>query len=402
MKTLIAVVKAIQKGLLLALALAGAVGCQPAKETFVAEGGTDPAPLLAKIPADLRYKPKPEDTAAQDRYIQVLKALIKDPLRNQGYYSGQPSLPCTPETLTEIRRIIRSGPIELGYDEVLDDPQSSFYSVSPTSVLSSSASAALRSGKRQQAVEDDCLMIKWILGLSDPQREIGGMSWEYSRELTEAFRNGGLTRAEKQKILDAFPSESERAEAQRNQIKLGLEERVIALAAISAPRKNMVVTRFGPVNSITSFNGFPPSGARGPVIPVPPHGTLDRQATLESLVEMARKSIRQLELGGLNPSNSSASPPVDMVKWLPTLPSLRTATKREIEVRKKQIQAYVEEMNKGENTLGRELIRGGIGASMMNHFPNRAEEMYRSLKQLADNPPPLSRNSTGSRLPTRR
>lgn len=369
-----------------------AAGCQQGSGSgsaavSIVPGGVDPGPLLAKIPAELRVTEKPEDPAAQQRYIDATRLLKKDAIARQGYYSGGRQMPCTPETLVELRKIIKSGPIELGYDESIDD-QNSGYSMpgggSVGAVLGAAGLAEIRAGKRAEGVDDLALQTKWNLQVTDYSNDMMGMQFEATRMVQEAFQMAELTAAEKKKILAAYPSESQLVEMQRQQIKRALEDRVIALAALQAPRKDMVISRMGTAYQPSS----PGAGRTGrSFILVPPHGTLDREKTLKDLIALAEYAYKQADID--TGAGYIAQPPIlaDLVKWIPRMPGpMRTNTSKEREAMKKKVEAYVAEMNKGENTLGRQFLSGGFQVGMGG--VQQLRQTINSLKQMIDRPVP--------------
>lgn len=336
-------------------------GCQPGNHSGeVSLGGVDPAPLLAKIPAELKYKPKPEDPAAQERYVRASRLAAKDALARQNSYGGG-QMPLLPGTLVELRKILKEGPVELGYDELLDDQNLGFVPYQNTdvgSLLAAAGAAEIRSGNKADGIEDIILSIKWGLQVNDPISEIGPLSYERTRMAQEVFMMPGLTRADKVKILAAYPTEAELAEMQRDQIKLALEDKVYALAALEAPRKDLVISRIG------ISNGYAPTvmkqASKSPIL-VPPHGTLDREATLEGLIQLAKHAYDQADV--TLPSGMVTQPPMlqELVKWVPRMPmGLRTSSSKERQAVEKKVKIYVEEMNKGENTLGRQFLQSGF------------------------------------------
>lgn len=368
------------------------IGCQTGASggsgaATTVPGGVDPGPLLAKIPAELRVTEKPEDIAAQQRYIDATRLLKKDSMARQGYYSGGNQMPCSAETLQELRKIIKSGPIELGYDESIDDPNSGFNMQgggSVGNVLGAAGLAEIRTGKRAEGVEDLVLQTKWNIQVTDYTNDMMGMQFEATRMIQEAFQMAELSVEEKKKILAAYPSESQLVEMQREQIKRALEDRVIALAALQAPRKDMVISRIG-----TTYQTYSPTVGRTgrSFILVPPHGTLDREKTLKDLVALAEYAIRQADIDA-GPNYGGQQPPMltEMVKWVPRMPGpLKTNTAKEREAMKKKVEAYVAEMNKGENTLGRQFLGGGFQVGMGG--VQQLRQTISSLKQMIDRPP---------------
>lgn len=374
---------------LLAALLAG--GCQQTASSgaAISPGGVDPAPLLAKIPEDLRVKVEPEDPAAQQRYIDASRLVKADASARQAYYSGGSQMPCTQETLVALRKILKSGPIEIGYDEALDDPNNPYMNQgggSVGSVLGSAGLAEIRAGKRVEGVDDLVLQIKWSNQTTDFTSDFMGMQFESTRHIQEAFQQANLTPAEMKRILAAYPSEPELVEMQRNQIRFGLEDRVIALAAMQAPRKDMVITKMG-----TTYQSYSPVVSRSgrTALVVPPHGTLDREQTLKDLIALAEYTMKRAEVD-MGP-NYGGQPPAltEIVKWVPRMPGpLKTNTAKEREAMKKKIDLYVAEMNKGENTLGRQFLSGGFQMGMGGI--QQLRQTISSLKQMIDRPAPIS------------
>lgn len=89
-----------------------------------------------------------------------------------------------------------------------------------------------------------------------------------------------------------------------------------------------------------------------------PKGTLDKEETLLSLLDMARLTILAMESAPVNQLGMRQQVMTNFVKWLPPVPpQLTTNTKAERDYVKKKVDAYVEEMNKGENTLGRQFLQ---------------------------------------------
>lgn len=369
-------------------------GCQQSQPSIgLPPGAVDPSPLLAKIPAELRHRPKPEDTAAQDRYVRACRLAAKDSAAQEGANRGANQLPCMPSTLVELRKILKEGPVELGYDELLDEQgmgYPSFRTPDVGTLLAAAGTVEIRSGQKAEGIEDIILSIKWNRQVSDPLAEFGPISFEMTRQAQEAFMLAGLTRADRLKILAAYPSDSELAEMQREQIKLALEDRVYALAALQAPRKDLLIGRIGVAYG---FGGAIRTRPDRSPIAVPPHGTLNREETLDGLIKLAQLAYDQADAS--LPTGYTAQPPMltELVKWVPRLPAgLRTNSAKERHAVEKKVKAYVEEMNKGENTLGRQFLQSGlqIASGRIAQLRQTVQHLRASLDQTP--PKVVSRN----------
>lgn len=365
---------------LLAVALCAVLVVSGCKEEVTAERSAEEAALLDLIPSDLRFSPAAKDSAAQARYIEIKRQVNADPLAGHGDYR-QDRLPCRPETIAFIRKVMKSGPLQAGYAKDIDDAQSGVrMSMNPGLLLGISGLIEINAGRKSQGIEDLILLVKWHRQTRDPYKGETSMSLDQRGLLSAAMTMKELSRAEKLQIIDAFWSDAEIAEIQKNFLRLSLERSVRTVAALESPRKDMVVSRLG-------FHRPGESGLdsdlQTPHIVVPPHGTLDRKETVKALLELARSAMAHMDPSKMTTLPAPRYSKARFIKWLPPKPGrLASASEADLQRKREEVRAYVDEMNNGSNTLGREFIAGTSFISSGGRSVQ--EEIKSSLRQMVE------------------
>ncbi len=361
------------------LALLCHAGCQPdqveAKPGGVSQGEADV--LLRQVPEELRWTEPPEDPAAQERYIKVLKIVRRGAGSGYGRPESQDS-----SNLSQIRQILKSGPVQVGFDEGLALGSAYNGTVAPalvSSLLFESAAAAVQAKKTDQAADDIKLAFDWMLQTTDSGSIDMGRRHDFFNVLNRISQAVQPSQADRKKLLAVLPSEEKLLDLQKDQVKQILESRIYALAGITAPKKDLAVSRQNRFFGYGAGVSLDPKAS----ILVPPFGTLDKEETLKSLVEMARLTVLTLDSTQDSPMGMQRQLMTDFVKWLPTPPpSLTTGTKAERDYVQKKIDVYVMEMNKGENTLGRQFLQSWQSYSIdaRPSLSQTVEDFRRSLE----------------------
>jgi hypothetical protein len=340
------------------LAVLCLAGCQGAKQSsvpaIVSQAEADG--LLRQVPAELRWDEPAEDPAAQERYIKCLRTVQGDSFNGHRSYSEGGSGYHSAKA-EKLRQILKSGPVQVGFDEAMAIDSTFYAPVSPSLVsglLFDSAIAAIQAKDTARAVEDIKLAFDWMLQTSDPGSLDAARPFDSYNFMSRISQASQLDMANRKKILAVLPSEEKLKELQKDQIKQLLEAKIYSLAGLSEPKKDLVLGRMSRNGAFIAATSANPKNT----IFVPPHGTLDKEATLNALIEMARLTILTLDSGADNRMGLQKQVSTDFVKWLPTLPPyLTTNTKAERDYVQKKVDFYVEEMNKGENTLGRQFLQ---------------------------------------------
>lgn len=312
--------------------------------------------LLGKLPKELRWREPAENPEAQERYVEIIR-LAKEASGFNMHPSAMPSEASVGPSIPRIRHLLKDGPVQTGFDETLLLERTYNLSIDPSSIsrlLLQSASNQLVSSNPDQAVEDICLAFSWMLQIKFPVGMEMSRTFDSFNLLTGITQSPALTPSHRKKILAALPSQQQLNEMKKNQVRQVLEERIYALAKLKSPRTDMVVSA---PNQLIGYGTMISANPKTSIL-VPPHGTLDKIKTLEALIELARLSMLAADSPQLAEPQVQRSVLSDFVKWLPSLPpQLTTVTQKERDYVSRKVEDYVDEMNKGENTLGRQFLQ---------------------------------------------
>lgn len=340
------------------LAVLSLVGCQAEKTSYgpaiVSQAEADG--FLQQVPAELKWVEPAEDPAAQERYIKCLRTVQDDSFSGHRSYSNGGS-GYDLAKVEKLRQILKTGPVQVGFDEAMAIDSTFYAPVSPSLVsglLFDSAIAAIQAKNTARAIEDMKLAFDWMLQTSDPGSLDAARPFDSYNFMSRISEASQLDMANRKKILAVLPSEETLKQLQKDQVKQLLEAKIYSLAGLTAPKKDLVLGRISRNGAYVASTSANPKNT----IFVPPHGTLDKEATLKALIEMARLTILTLDSGTERRMGLQRQVSTDFVKWLPALPPyLTTNTTAERAYVQKKVDLYVEEMNKGENTLGRQFLK---------------------------------------------